>query len=91
MMFNLEIKFKFLASYAAALVILLSFTFTTSFESLASEQSIKVMFSPNGGVKERLVEKISNASCSIDAALYSFSDTQLWEELAKKAKRGSES
>ncbi|MDB2447036.1 phosphatidylserine/phosphatidylglycerophosphate/cardiolipin synthase family protein [bacterium] len=49
-----------------------------------------VLFSPNGGVKQEIVNSLKSAQCSIDAALYSFSDKEIWKHLNEAANRGVE-
>jgi phosphatidylserine/phosphatidylglycerophosphate/cardiolipin synthase-like enzyme len=73
--------------FLAKLLVLVILSFTLKSGVLYAD-SVNVLFSPNGGVKERLLSKISEASCSIDAALYSFSDKDIWNLLEDKVKEG---
>jgi phosphatidylserine/phosphatidylglycerophosphate/cardiolipin synthase-like enzyme len=48
----------------------------------------EVYFSPNGGIKQRIIQEIRNERMSIRAALYFLTDKDLANELAKAARRG---
>ena len=50
--------------------------------------NIEVYFSPNGGIKQRIIQEIRNERMSIRAALYFLTDKDLAQELAKAARRG---
>lgn len=48
----------------------------------------KALFSPEGGVREAIISELESSRCSVDAALYSFSDAGIWSALEGAAKRG---
>lgn len=50
--------------------------------------AIEVYFSPNGGIKQRIIQEIRNERMSIRAALYFLTDKDLANELAKAARKG---
>ena len=65
-------------------VTLLSLSLICTVSALASE----VYFSPNGGVRQRLVRTIEGSQRSIDIAVYSFTVSELAEALYSAKARG---
>lgn len=48
----------------------------------------KVVFSPNEDVRIEILQKINEAKCSLDIAMYSFSDAKIWAALNAASERG---
>ena len=48
----------------------------------------KVIFSPNEEVRTEILQKINGAKCSLDIAIYSFSDAKIWAALNAASERG---
>jgi phosphatidylserine/phosphatidylglycerophosphate/cardiolipin synthase-like enzyme len=49
---------------------------------------VKVLFSPNGGVKNEVISQLDGAQTRIDVAMYSFSDAGIQDRLIAAAGRG---
>ena len=59
-----------------------------SAEKVNAESSQKVYFSPNGQVKDRIVNEINNTKTSIDIAVFNFTSSGLKTALKKALKKG---
>ena len=57
-------------------------------QSQAAAPAPLVLFSPNGGVRDQILEDLKAAATTLDVAMYSFSDKGLWEATNDAAKRG---
>ncbi len=55
---------------------------------LIDNSSITAFFSPNGGVREEIIENLQKATATMDIAMYSFSDSGLRNEVVEAAERG---
>lgn len=64
------------------------FTLSLFLNSMLGASQEKALFSPDGGVKEEVLSALENAQCSIDAAVYSFSDKDIWDALNTALGRG---
>jgi phosphatidylserine/phosphatidylglycerophosphate/cardiolipin synthase-like enzyme len=72
------------------LVRFLGIILTLSNVTASAGASVRAMFSPNGGVKDAIVEQIGAAERRIDVAMYSFSDSGIQNALIAAAKNGIE-
>ncbi len=59
-----------------------------STDSLPAGMSLKVYFSPRGGARDAIVEKINGARKYIDVAMYCFTSRHLAQALVRAKKRG---
>lgn len=56
--------------------------------SAVAAQASEVYFSPNGGIRQRIIRAIAESRKSIDAAVYSFTASELAEALYAAKARG---
>ena len=61
-----------------------------SAEKIKVDSSQKVYFSPNGQIKDHIVNEINNAKTSIDIAVFNFTSNGLKTALKKALKKGVE-
>jgi phosphatidylserine/phosphatidylglycerophosphate/cardiolipin synthase-like enzyme len=54
----------------------------------AFAEPIKVLFSPNGGCQEAVIQEISQAQKTIDIAMYNLTTREISQELIKAKERG---
>ena len=69
---------------AAACIIIISL----SIISPASAESIRALFSPNGGCQEAVIQEINQAQKTIDIAMYNLTAREISQELIKAKERG---
>ena len=69
---------------AAACIIIISL----SIISPASAESIRALFSPNGGCQEAVIQEISQAQKTIDIAMYNLTTREISQDLIKAKERG---
>jgi len=53
-----------------------------------SYAEVSVLFSPHGGIRERLIQELDNAQVSVDVAIYSFSDPALLKKVKSLPAKG---
>jgi phosphatidylserine/phosphatidylglycerophosphate/cardiolipin synthase-like enzyme len=58
------------------------------FISLDLRAEVSVLFSPNGGVKDEIIERLNQATDHIDIAMYSFSDKDILEVVKNRSRDG---
>jgi len=56
--------------------------------SAAFAESTKVLFSPNGGCQDAVVQEISQAQKTIDIAMYNLTTREISQEIIKAKERG---
>jgi phosphatidylserine/phosphatidylglycerophosphate/cardiolipin synthase-like enzyme len=56
--------------------------------SLDLRAEVSVLFSPNGGVKGEIIERLNQATDHIDIAMYSFSDKDILEVVKNRSRDG---
>lgn len=56
--------------------------------SLSSLAEIRILFSPDGGIREEIIEQISASQEFIDVAMYSFTSEPIAEALVRAKNRG---